>query len=62
MGVGDGTGRPPSPITFAPEERERSTSPIEFASPVLPPAVDGVQPESDKVEGEAWEDPCVPQQ
>ena len=54
MGVGDGTGRPPSP-TFAPEERERPISPIEFASPVSPPAVDGVQAESDKVEGEAWE-------
>jgi hypothetical protein len=56
MGVGDGTGRPPSPITFAPEERERPISPIEFASPVSPPAVDDAQPESDKVEGEAWED------
>ena len=56
MGAGDGTGRPPSPITFAPEERERPISPIEFASPVSPPGVDGVQPESDKVEGEAWED------
>ena len=56
MGVGDGTGRPPSPITFAPEERERPISPIEFASPVSPPGVDDVQPESHKVEGEAWED------
>jgi len=56
MSVGDGTGRPPSSITFAPEERERPISPIEFASPVSPPAVDGVQPESNKVEGEAWED------
>ena len=29
MGVGDVTGRPPSPITFAPEERERPIRPIE---------------------------------
>jgi hypothetical protein len=56
MGVGDGTGRPPSPITFAPEERERPISPIEFASPLSPPAVDGVQQEGDRVGGEAWED------
>ena len=48
MGVGDGTGWPLSPITFAPEERERPISPIEFARPVSPPAVDGVQRESDK--------------
>ena len=60
MGVGDGTGRPPSPITFAPEERGRSISPIEFASLVSPPAVDGVQPESDKMDGEAWEDLAFP--
>jgi len=60
MGVGDGTGRPPSPITFAPEERERPISPIVFASPVSPPAVDGVQPESDKVEGGVWQDLAFP--
>ena len=56
MGAGDGTGRPPSPITFAPEERERPISPIEFASPLSTPGVDGVQPEKDKVDGEACED------
>jgi hypothetical protein len=48
MGVGDGTGRPPSPITFAPEERERPISTIEFASLLSMPGVDGVQPEKRK--------------
>ena len=55
-GCGDGTGRPPSPITFAPEERERPISPIEFASSLSTPGVDGVQPDRDKVDGEPWED------
>ena len=48
MGVGDGTGRLPSPIMFAPEERERQISTIEFASPLSTPEVDGVQPEKRK--------------
>ena len=38
-GVGEATGRPPSPITFAPEERDRPISPIEFASPASPDGV-----------------------
>ena len=48
------TGRPPSPITFAPEERERPISPIEFASPASPDGV--VHQEKEKPEGEPWED------
>ena len=31
-----------------------------FTSPVSTPGVDGVQPESEKVEGEAWEDLVFP--
>ncbi|KIM36209.1 hypothetical protein M413DRAFT_318702 [Hebeloma cylindrosporum] len=51
---GMGMGRPPSPITFAPEERERPISPIEFATPLVSPRVESHPKE--KEEGEQWED------
>ena len=52
-------GRPPSPITFAPEERERPISPIEFASPSTP-GVDGIPQEREKMDGESWEEVGFP--